>query len=168
MSRTIKKLPPQVTLQKLFVYDPDTGVFTWCANSGRARAGQEAGWLHSTGYVYVGLTGGSYKAHRLAWKYVYGTDPDGLIDHIDGDKANNRIRNLRVVTDGQSNQNKKTYRNNQSGHKGVGWYSRRNAWRVRIQHEGRVVLVGFYATLARAIAARNAAEQQLHTHAKNY
>jgi hypothetical protein len=167
MSRAIKKLPTQATLQKLFVYAPDTGVFVWRVNTGRATAGQEAGWLHRTGYVYVGLTGGSYKAHRLVWKYVHGTDPDGLIDHIDGDKTNNRVHNLRVVTDGQSNQNKRTYRNNLSGHKGVGWYPRRNAWRVRIQHDGRVRLVGFYADLSAAIAARNAAEQQFHIQAKN-
>jgi|DEB3_MinimDraft_2_1074329.scaffolds.fasta_scaffold00290_14 hypothetical protein len=167
MSREIKKLPSQKVLRELFTYDPGTGILAWRISTGRGRAGQEAGWLHVSGYVYVGVVDTSYKAHRLIWKYVHGTDPKGLIDHTDRNKTNNRICNLRVVSEGQNNQNKRTYRNNLSGHKGVGWYPRRNAWRVRIQHDGRVRLVGFYADLPTAIAARNAAEQQFHIQAKN-
>lgn len=167
MTRTLNKLPPQKVLQRVFNYCPETGVFTWRTSlGGRSSVGQEVGWLHRSGYVYIGLHGQSHKAHRLAWKYVYGKDPNGLIDHIDRDKTNNRIANLRIVSDGESNQNKATYRNNRSGHKGVGWYARRKAWRVRIQHDKRVILVGFFPTIEHAIAARNAAEQQWHACAK--
>jgi hypothetical protein len=165
MTRKIIPLPPQNVLHALLDYSPTTGVFTWRKSNGTAAAGREAGWLHKAGYVYIGLGGRNYKAHRLAWMYVYGVDPAGLLDHRDRDKTNNRIANLREVTDGQNNQNKQVYRNNASGHKGIGWYARRNAWRVRIQHEGAVHLIGFFKDIPSAIAARKAAEQALHTHA---
>lgn len=106
-----------------------------------------------------------YKAHRLAWVYVYGEAPVGLVDHVDRDVTNNRIKNLRDVTDGQSNQNKRVYKNSLSGHKGVGWYAPTGKWRVRIQHEGRVLALGHYNDLTAAIAARDKAEKALHTHA---
>lgn len=165
MARKITPLPSQEQLKALFIYNARTGVLMWRASRGTAKAGTEAGWLHASGYVYVGLNGRSYKAHRLAWMYVYGKDPQGLLDHKNRDKTDNRICNLRVVTDGQSNQNKQVYRNNQTGHKGVGWHAPRKRWRVRIQHEGRVLLVGYYPTLEHAVAARRAAEHRLHTHA---
>ena len=165
MTRKIIPLPSQETLHALLQYEPATGVFRWRKSTGTAVAGSEAGWLHKAGYVYIGLGGRNYKAHRLAWMYVYGVDPSGLLDHKDRDKTNNRVANLREVTDGQNNQNKQVYRNNASGHKGVGWYAKRNAWRVRIQHEGAVRLVGFFKDIPSAVAARKAAEQALHTHA---
>jgi len=165
MTRKIVPLPTQAELRALFEYDPDSGVFTWRISKGTVRAGDRAGWLHKSGYVYIGLHGKSYKAHRLAWAYAYGVDPAGLIDHKDRNPSNNRLANLRVVSDGQSNQNKQVYRNNASGHKGVGWYARRNMWRVRIQHENRVILVGFFSSVQQAVAARKAAEKRLHTHA---
>jgi hypothetical protein len=165
MTRKIIQLPTQAELRTLLAYDPDTGRFTWRVSRGTVRAGSPAGWLHKLGYVYIGLNGKNYKAHRLAWVYTYGTDPVGLIDHIDRNPANNGLANLRAVSDGQNNQNKRVYKNSASGHKGVGWYARRNLWRVRIQHENKVVLVGFFATVAHAVEARKAAEKQLHTHA---
>lgn len=165
MTRKIIPLPSQAVLHTLLHYDPVTGAFKWRKSNGTAAAGSTAGWLHKTGYVYIGLGGRNYKAHRLAWMYVHGVDPAGLLDHKDRDKTNNRILNLREVTDGQNNQNKRVYRNNASGHKGIGWYAKRNAWRVRIQHEGVVRLVGFFKDIPSAVAARKAAEQALHTHA---
>lgn len=165
MTRKIIALPSQKELRDRFVYDPKTGVFRWRRSAGTARSGEEAGWVHKSGYVYVGLNGRSFKAHRLAWMYVYGKDPQGLLDHIDRNKANNRIHNLRVVSDSQSNQNKKAYRNNTSGYKGVGWYAKNKKWRVRIQHERRIILVGFFDTVEEALAARQCAEKRYHTHA---
>lgn|SRR5574343_154020 len=165
MTRKILPLPPQTVLHELLHYDKRTGVFTWRKQTGRAVVGAEAGWLHSSGYVYVGVSGKYYKAHRLAWKYVYGEDPAGLVDHIDRDPTNNRIKNLRLASEQQSNQNKRAYRNSSSGHKGVGWFAPTKKWRVRIQHEGRVIQVGCYEELTDALAARQREENRLHTHA---
>lgn len=165
MTRKLSALPSQQELHKLFTYNATTGVFVWRNSQGTAKAGTEAGWLHSSGYVYIGVHGRNYKAHRLAWVYVHGTAPNGLLDHKNRDKTDNRICNLRLVTDGQNNQNKKVYKNNGTGHKGVGWYAPRKLWRARIQHDSRVFLVGYYPTLEQAVAARRIAEQRLHTHA---
>lgn len=168
MPRKIVALPSQKTLKELFTYDAKHGVLRWKQSRGTAQAGAAAGWTHQNGYIYIGLNGRSYKAHRLIWMYVHGADPKGIIDHIDRNKANNRIANLRVVTDGQSNQNKGAYKNNVTGHKGVGWYPLRKLWRVRIQHNGRVHTIGYFSSVAAAVAARNAAEKKLHTHRQTF
>jgi hypothetical protein len=84
---------------------------------------------------------------------------------VDRNKSNNAIANLREATHAQNQQNKKTYANNLSGHKGVSWYSLRSKWRVRIQHNKRSILVGFFNTLEEAVHARRNAEAALHTHA---
>lgn len=91
----------QERVRELLEYRPDTGKFTWkCSTSNRAPVGAEAGSLASNGYVIVGVEGSAVLAHRLAWLWVYGELPDQNkdIDHIDGDRGNNRISNLRLVT----------------------------------------------------------------------
>ena len=137
MARKINALPPLSVLRDLFTYDPHTGLLVWRKTQGTARAGREAGWIHQTGYVYVGVGGKSYKAHRIVWYMHYGKPPKDLLDHIDRDPTNNRISNLRECTHAENQQNKRTYANNLSGVKGVSWYPRYNKWRVRIQHRGR-------------------------------
>jgi hypothetical protein len=166
MTRKILPLPAQERLRELFEYDSITGSLTWRIAQGTQRKGAVAGWQHKTGYQYVGVDKRNYKLHRVVWMWVYGADPADLLDHKDRDKTNNRIQNLREATHAQNQQNKKTYANNISGHKGVSWYPLRNKWRVRIQHNKAPILLGFFDTLEQAIAARKAAEGQMHTHAK--
>jgi hypothetical protein len=165
MPHKIRKLPPLKRIKSLLAYTPDTGVFTWRQSRGTKKEGSVAGWQHSTGYWYIRLDGCDYKLHRLAWLYVYGKDPEGLLDHIDRNKSNNRITNLRTATHAQNQQNKKVYKNNRSGHKGIGWYAPTNKWRVRIQHEGTNRLLGYFIYLKDAVAARAAAEKKTHSHA---
>lgn len=165
MARKISTLPPLSLLRELFDYDPQTGLLTWRKTQGTAKAGREAGWLHASGYVYVGVGGKSYKAHRIIWFLHYGKQPKDLLDHKDRDPTNNRINNLRECTHAQNQQNKRTYSNNQSGVKGVSWYPRYGKWRVRIQHLGKPILVGTYASFDEACAARLQAQKRLHTHA---
>jgi hypothetical protein len=165
MTRKILPLPSQARLHELLDFDPLTGVFVWRMSRGTVRAGGRAGWFHSTGYWYVRVDGVDYKLHRLAWVWVHGSAPQALIDHIDRNKSNNAIDNLREATHAQNQQNKKTYANNLSGHKGVSWYPLRSKWRVRIQHDKRSILVGFFSTLTEAVQARRSTEAVLHTHA---
>ena len=167
MPRKINSLPPLALLRELFSYDAKTGLLIWRKASGTARAGREAGWLHESGYVYVGIQGRSYKAHRVIWYLYYGKQPKELLDHIDRNPTNNRIKNLRECTHAQNQQNKRTYANNQSGVKGVNWYPRYNKWRVRIQHMGKPILVGMYSDFDAACAARLQAQKKLHSHAPN-
>ena len=86
-------------LRELLAYDQDTGEFSWRVNrGGGARAGDAAGHLSSSGYVVIKFGFTAKKAHRLAWLYQYGVWPNGELDHIDGNKKNNRVENLEYVT----------------------------------------------------------------------
>lgn len=76
-------------------YDPLTGVFTWLVTRNRITQGDVAGSVSKEGYRVIRIDGEHHKAHRLAWFYVHGSWPSGIIDHKDGNKDNNKIKNLR-------------------------------------------------------------------------
>ena len=162
MRRAFAKLPSLHRVKQLLDYDAATGYFVWRQARGPNAAGATAGWAHKSGYTYVSIDGKSYKAHRLAWLFVHGRAPNGLLDHIDRDPKNNRISNLREVSEHQNNQNKCLYRNNVAGAKGVGWLATHGKWRVRIQASGRVHFLGLFDTFEAALQARRLAEQKLH------
>ena len=128
-------------------YDAGTGVFMWKIRPSKAvKAGDVAGCVEKRiGYITVGIGGRVYKAHRLAWLYVYGSWPKGLIDHINGNKADNRIDNLRdVLADGNSQNVRKPNRRNKSGFMGVIWFQ--NKWRASMSVNGKSKWLGDYST----------------------
>lgn len=87
-------------------YNPETGEFRWKMNRGRAaKAGEIAGFIHTSGYRRIGVCGALVYAHRLAWLMHYGSDPLYEIDHINRNRDDNRIINLRDVTSLENNQN---------------------------------------------------------------
>jgi hypothetical protein len=151
-------------LRRILGYNPGTGIFTWHASSNRRiRKGQIAGCLSSSdGYWKIGVDGRSYLAHRLAWLHVYGHWPEHQIDHIDGNRANNRIENLRVATHSQNMHNSGSRRNNTSGLKGVDWYEPTHKWRARIWVDGKQLYLGHFDDKESAYAARNEAAIALH------
>jgi hypothetical protein len=128
-------------------YDADTGVFVWKIRPSKAvKAGDVAGCTEKRiGYITIGIAKRIYKAHRLAWLYVYGSWPKGLIDHINGNKADNRIENLReVFADGNSQNVRKPNRRNKSGFMGVIWFQ--NKWRASVSVNGKSKWLGDYST----------------------
>ena len=134
-------------LKNALIYDPDTGKFVWNTRPSRAvKAGDVAGCVEKRiGYVTIGIKGRIYKAHRLAWLYVYGQWPKGLIDHVNGDKADNRIANLRdVFADGNSQNVRKPNSRNKSGFMGVIWFQ--NKWRASMSVNGKSKWLGDYNT----------------------
>src|SRR5690554_6421992 len=89
----------QKYLLDMFMYDPETGrLIRRKKQSNNAPAGKPSGWVQPNGYIRMCIKGKHYQAHRLVWFYHYGVMPDGGIDHINGVKDDNRIENLRVVS----------------------------------------------------------------------
>lgn len=132
-------------LRRVLGYDPETGAFTWLVCRSRsARRGSTAGTLQKRGYVAIGFRKRVYRAHRLAWFFVYGEWPPTEIDHIDGDPTNNRISNLRLATRSQNNANTRCRRDSGSGVKGVGRHQKSGKWRARIEVNGKSKFLGLF------------------------
>ena len=117
----------QDRLKELLNYNSETGIFTWKVNRGGRKIGSIAG-AKSLGYRNIMIDKISYQAHRLAWLFVYGKWPEKDLDHINLERDDNRICNLRVVSDSENKQNQKMYKTNTSGFKGVSWCKNRKKW----------------------------------------
>jgi hypothetical protein len=157
-----KALPSQEELKQIFVYDPETGVLTWREDRGRrAKAGHVCGHVSSDGYRHVTLWPRSYLAHRLIWKLVNDQEPE-CVDHIDLDKQNNRLSNLRAATASQNKSNGRIYRNNRSGYKGVCWEPSHRSWKAYISVHGRQIKLGRFKHIEEAHMAVTAARVRLH------
>lgn len=114
----------QERLKELLHYNPETGIFTWLKNTRGHKISDPVGHLDSQGYVQIKLqTISSYKifhAHRLAWLYMRGAFPSMSLDHIDSDRKNNKISNLREVSISGNAQNQiKAHSNSKIGMLGV-------------------------------------------------
>jgi len=93
-------------LYDILLYDENTGIFTW-KKPGRNRVvGAIAGTLHHSGYRYIELQGTQYSEHRLAWLYCFQEWPSNLIDHIDKNRSNNSLDNLREASNRLNSINK--------------------------------------------------------------
>jgi hypothetical protein len=142
-------------LRALLHYDPLTGEFVWAARprSG-VKAGQPAG-NKSPLYHRIRINRIEYKAHRLAWLYVHGRWPTGVIDHINGDKLDNRLANLRECSQSENLANRTHQKNSKSGMKGVGKLKGHDLWRATLcgQHLGTFKTAEEAASAYRAAAA---------------
>ena len=146
---------------ELFVYDTQTGSLTRRTARGGKQAGSTAGGTDSYGYRQVGIDGRLYLVSRVAWLYVYGVWPALEVDHIDGNRANNAIANLRLATRGVNVQNaRKPRKTNRLGVLGVGRY--KDKFKAQISHAGRVHYLGLHATADLAHAAYVEAKRRLH------
>jgi hypothetical protein len=155
----------QKTLREIVSYDKATGDFIWVKRlSPHSVIGKVAGSHHYTGYKYLRLFGKSYPQHRLAWLYEYGYIPDCEIDHINQNKSDNRLCNLRLATREENRQNTSTYKNNTSGKKGVHWHKGHKKWYARITVNGVRVSLGLFNDLNEASTAYQNAVKQLHSH----
>lgn len=150
----------QERLKELLHYDEDSGVFTWikCWNS--KKNGTAAGGK-SLGYVSIMIDGEAYYAHRLAWFYMFGEWPH-VIDHINGDRADNRVCNLRVTDHKENGKNQLCSRTNATGYPGVRHNGRDRCFRARIVVEGKEVLIGLYKTAEEAFVAYMRRKKELY------
>ena len=148
----------------LLDYDPETGIFKWRVMRGGVPAGSVAGGTHCQGYVAIQFRGAPRLAHRLAWLHFYGAWPEGHLDHINRDKKDNRITNLRVVTPSQNLQNTGLQKNSTSGYRGVSLNVPTGRWKAYIKVGGRRKHLGYFATPQEASVAYLAAAAQMHSH----
>jgi hypothetical protein len=157
----VSELRRQLTaerLRELLIYAPETGRFYWRASRGSAAAGTEAGNADRDGYRVICIAGVRHFAHRLAWLHVHGEHPSREIDHRNGNRADNRIANLRESSRVQNARN--ATRRNPSGFKGV--RRNRRKWRAEICVNGRRIYLGNYSTAEQAAEAYDKAARLYH------
>lgn len=155
-------------VRELLNYDPATGIFTRKVKTAqRHNVGDRADFLtrggSSPGYHRVSIDSERYQSHRVAWLYYYGTWPEEFIDHINGDRSDNRIENLRMANSQLNLENiRKPQRNNASGFLGVHWHAQSGKWRSQIISHGKKHHIGLFVTPELAHAAYVNAKRVLH------
>lgn len=151
----------QERLKELFYYNPTDGKFARKISVRGAR--KEIGSLHNKGYWQICVDYKTHLAHRLAWLYMTG-EVHTQVDHINGDRLDNRFENLRPATNKQNSENIKLYDSNTSGHRGVVFEKRSGKWIARVVHHQKSSYVGSFTTVEDAALAAKAKRDELFTH----
>lgn len=134
-------------------------------SSNRVKQSDRVGTRRKDGYIQVKLEGKDNLAHRIVWEMHNGPIPDGMqIDHINHIRDDNRIENLRIVSNLANGMNQGMPKNNKSGVTGVGWYKKTGRWRVQIRANGKSMTVGYFDDFDIAVAARKDAESKYGFH----
>lgn len=139
----------QEDLKKHLSYCAETGVFTRNLPHKGGSVGDVAGTVKD-GYCNIYVCGTYYRAHRLAWLYAYGVMPDRHIDHINGNKLDNRICNLRLATASENMLNVLVTARNRSGQRGVFFDKARNCFRVEAQLQRKKHFLGRFKSFEQA------------------
>lgn len=147
--------------KEILSYSPHTGKFTYIQKRKRMDIGDTAGSLNKAGYIQLNLFGKVYAAHRIAFLFMTGQWPIGVIDHKDLDKTNNKWTNLRDVTSSVNIRNQAKRKNNTSGKTGVAWNKREGKWHAYIYADGKCKTLGYFDYKEDAIFARMTAEKNL-------
>lgn len=149
------KLITQKRLKELLHYDPETGVFIRNISlSNRAKIGDIAGSIKKNGYIYIGIDGILYLAHRLSWLYTYGYFPEYEIDHKDRIRHHNWIDNIREVSRSCNMRNSGKRKNNKSGITGVYFRKDSKKWSAYICVNKKLIHDGSFEKKENAVMAR--------------
>ena len=141
-------------------YDPETGIFTWASQRAQMAAGSVAGFVAWNGYRLINFEGRQHRAHRIAWLFMTGSWPPADIDHINGNRDDNRWINLRAVTRSVNLQNQRRARShNKLGFLGV--QSNHERFMARIKVDGKEIYLGTFDTPELAYAAYLSAKREL-------
>ncbi len=175
-----KSLPSQEVLLQLLRYEPETGKLLWKARpisefpnertfkSWNTRCANKEAFTATTegGYMIGAINNNLFYAHRVIFKMVHGTEPP-QIDHINGQRPDNREVNLREATDAVNRRNAARFKNNTSGCTGVSWTERDQRWVAKIQNlDGENVILGNFreSEKEKAMQVRKSAEQDFGYH----
>lgn len=152
----------QEDLRKILDYNPDTGIFTYRVQRGTAKVGDTAGFPHPGGYWRITISGKFYLAHRLAFLWMNGYMPE-QVDHINGDRVDNRWVNLRPVTPSQNVHNLRGHFDKEGGlPKGIYYNKRDNAFVGRINRDGKLVWSIFTKDYDEAVTKTREARERIH------
>ena len=151
-----KSLPTQQELHRLFRYDADTGrLFNRFTRNSNAVIGKQVGSDSGRGYLRTQVDGSPFMVHRIVWKMVTGSDPEDMIDHINGNTSDNRFENLRVVDNSTNQLNQHTEPRSNSGIRGVRWRDKSQSWECKFRRR----YIGNFKSLLDAVACRLRAER---------
>lgn len=148
----------QKFLKEILKYDLDTGIFTWVSSMGTASKGDVAGSKTADGYKTIKIGGKTYRAHRLAFLYMLGFLPRKTIDHINGNRSDNRFSNLREAGQSANLRNSKISSRNKSGIAGVFWNKKENGWRSIVRRPCGKIVYKLSSSLLEACAWRKSKE----------
>lgn len=151
----------QQRLHELLDYNSDTGSFRWkVASAARIKPDSTAGSLDNHGYIKITIKRKLFKAHRLAWLYVFGEMPNGQVDHINGDRSDNRIQNLRIVSNKQNQENVGPRSNNSTGFRGVSFNKKSGKYEAYITNNRKKTSLGMFDSpeLAASVSAQRRAD----------
>lgn len=152
-------------LREILRCDPETGALIWRETPARPKewntkyAGKPAFTAnHSSGYKWGTISNEQFLAHRVVWAIIYGEWPVEFIDHINGNRADNRPSNLRSVSQAENSKNAAKYKSNKSGFCGVYWSTHWQRWKASIVVDYRNIHVATSKCIAAAVIARHIAE----------
>lgn len=148
-------------LREILTYNPETGQFVWRLSVSRF-IGKTAGYKQRSGYIVININYTLFYAHRLAWLYMTSEWPPELIDHINGDKSDNRWSNLRLANKSQNAANTKLLSTNKSGKRGVSWDKINEKWVAQIRSDGKIRKIGRFLTIEEAAKAYEDEFKKLH------
>lgn len=155
--------PTADRVREIYDYNPITGLFKRkVRTSNRIKIGQIAGTENAQGYILLTVDSIRYLAHRIAWLYVHGEMPGDMIDHINGNRSDNRIDNLRQANNAENLRNRGKTASNKSGFKGVSFDKRTQKWMARIGVGYQARFLGRFDTPEAAHTAYVDAAQKLH------
>lgn len=163
MPRSASQLPPLSELQQRYSYCPDSGELRYREHEWRGKVGALAGYAlqgKQTSYLRIRHKDSELLVHRICWKMATGNDPEGVIDHINGNGLDNRICNLRDVSNIDNARNRNGPTNAASGVRGVTWHKQGGYWVARINTDTGTKYLG-YGDLLHCVALRKSAEQRL-------
>ena len=173
--RKFRPIPKDIGDYVAYSEESETGLINKVHRHCRAKKGQEAGAIHGRDlknrslsekrkrYFIFTVNYNSYLNHRVIYFLNTGVDPEEKqVDHIDGNRSNNKISNLRLATHAQNQHNKSRQGNNTSGVIGVYWDEKRKRWRCQIKYKSKNIDLGSFINFDEAVAVRIAAEYRLH------
>ena len=154
----------QNDLKEYLSYESETGIFTWIKSYRNQHIGKKVGSYDKDGYLQIKFKQKLYRAHRLAWLYVCGKFPSTQLDHINGIRDDNSIKNLREVTYAENSQNQRiSHKDSTFGMLGIDFNKSKKRFRARIQINGRRITLGGFGTAEEAYSAYIEAKRQYHS-----